>query len=292
MATDNAVPVAADEAAPGDIDRFAQNLQARIGERLRPGGEVRSDDLRELVDAELKTLFHLEEQRRINRGSGPLGQDAEAAITRAVKDRYFSYGPLQTFLDPGSGISEINLTGGDQVWVTHVDGTREHLPALFESDRELEAWVERHARESGRHEYRWDFAHPILEMDLPNGDRLSAVREVTPRPVVAIRRHDLVNLATLDDLVRVRMIDDWTRGFLTALVRARKNLIVSGGTSAGKTTLARALGNTIPRWERVLTVEDVAELRLEYFSDLHDQVVRSDDVRPTATVAGKWAWPR
>lgn len=261
-------------ALSGDIDKFAQALQARIGTKLRHERGVRPEDLRALADAEMKALFELEERRRIKSGALPLGERVEKEIDAAVKNRLFSYGPLQPFLDPGSGASELNLIGCDQVWVTHVDGSRERITTtLFESDQDLVDWVERRARESGQHEYLWDFAHPILEMDLPNGDRLSAVREVTPRPVVAIRRHDLVTLATLDDLLAVRMIDAWARDFLLALVRARKNIVISGGTSAGKTTLARALGNAIPRWERVATVEDVAELRLELFPDLHDQVV-------------------
>lgn len=261
-------------ALSGDIDRFAQGLQARIGTRLRHERGLRPEDLRALADAEMKALFELEERRRIRSGTLPLGGVLEREIDAAVKNRLFSYGPLQPFLDPGSGVSELNLIGCDQVWVTHVDGSRERvLTTLFDSDQDLVDWVERRARESGQHEYLWDFAHPILEMDLPNGDRLSAVREVTPRPVVAIRRHDLVTLATLDDLLAVGMIDAWVRDLLLALVRARKNIVISGGTSAGKTTVARALGNAIPHWERVATVEDVAELRLELFPDLHDQVV-------------------
>lgn len=272
--TEGVAPPGSSKALSGDIDRFAQGLHVRIGVRLRQEGGLDSEDLRALADAELKALFDLEERRRIRSGALPLGEAAEKEIDAAVKNRFFSYGPLQPFLDPGSGISELNLIGCDQVWVANVDGNRQQVTAtLFDSDQNLMEWVERQARESGQHEYLWDFAHPILEMDLPNGDRLSAVREVTPRPVVAIRRHDLVTLATLDDLFAVGMIDDWVRDFLLALVRARKNIVISGGTSAGKTTLARALGNAFPRWERVATVEDVAELRLELFPELHDQVV-------------------
>ncbi|MDQ1438224.1 MAG: pilus assembly protein CpaF [Acidimicrobiaceae bacterium] len=266
-------PSAGFGAAPADVDRFAQDLQARIGARLRHERGIRPEDLRALADSELQRQFDIEERRRIDRGAPPLGNEAELHIALAVTDRLFSYGPLQPFLDPGSGVSEINLIGCDAVWVTYVDGARERVPALFEADRDLVAWVERRARESGTHEYLWDFAHPILEMDLPNGDRLSAIREVAPRPVVAIRRHDLVTLATLDDLFSVGMVDAWARDFLAAAVRAKRNIVVSGGTSAGKTTVARALGNAIPRGERVVTVEDVAELRLEFFPDLHDQVV-------------------
>ena len=266
-------PPGAGGAAPADVDRFAQELQARIGARLRHEKGIRPEDLRALADSELQRQFESEERRRIGRGAPPLGKEAEEKIALAVKDRLFSFGPLQPFLDPGSGVSELNLIGCDAVWVTYVDGSRERVPALFETDRDLEEWVERQARESGTHEYLWDFAHPILEMDLPNGDRLSAIREVTPRPVVAIRRHDLVTLATLDDLLSVGMVDRWARDLLAAAVRAKKNIVISGGTSAGKTTLARALGNAIPRRERVVTIEDVAELRLEFFGDLHDQVV-------------------
>jgi Flp pilus assembly CpaF family ATPase len=124
------------------------------------------------------------------------------------------------------------------------------------------------ARRVGRSERRWDAAHPELNLQLPNGDRLHALMAVTGRPTITIRRHDFA-LHRLDQLWDLGVLDDHLEVFLRAAVLAKTNLIVAGGTGTGKTTLLRCLINEIPAAERIITIEDSLEIGLEHFSDLH-----------------------
>jgi Flp pilus assembly CpaF family ATPase len=124
----------------------------------------------------------------------------------------------------------------------------------------------------GRSERRFDAAHPELNLQLPDGSRLFAVMGVSARPSVAIRRH-LFPKVFLADLIGLGALDDVLAGFLAAAVRARKNLIVGGGTGMGKTTMLRALINEIPPSERLITVEDSLELGIDRFPELHPDVV-------------------
>jgi pilus assembly protein CpaF len=94
---------------------------------------------------------------------------------------------------------------------------------------------------------------------LPGAGRLFAVMAVTGRPCVAVRRDRLAR-ATLGDLVRNASVDQPLARFLAALVRARKNVLISAGTTAGKTTLLRALASAIPARERLITIQDSLQL--------------------------------
>src|SRR5439155_18358501 len=86
---------------------------------------------------------------------------------------------------------------------------------------------------------RFDAAHPRLDLQLPNGDRLFALMGVTSVPVLSVRRHNFLELVTLDQLMGSGKVDLALRELLTAIVLARQNVIVSGGTGVGKTTLLR-----------------------------------------------------
>lgn len=146
------------------------------------------------------------------------------------------------------------------------------MDPIAESDDALVEMVRPLGRE-GLAERRFDAGCPRVSVQLPNGDRLFAAMAVCPRPVLSIRRHDFEHLATLDDQLQAGMIDLGLKELETAAVRARKNIVVSGATGAGKTTHTRALANEIPAGERVVTVEDCLELNLHSFSERHPQVV-------------------
>jgi pilus assembly protein CpaF len=103
---------------------------------------------------------------------------------------------------------------------------------------------------------------------LPDGSRLFAVMDVSTHPSLVIRKH-LFSLSSLAELCDRGMIDRGLRSFLAAAVRARRNIIVTGGTGTGKTTLLRALINEVPRLERLVTIEDAYELGVDRFVDLH-----------------------
>src|SRR5690606_30153791 len=118
-----------------------------------------------------------------------------------------------------------------------------------------------------------------LNLQLPSGARLFAVMAVTARPCVSVRRHRKAT-ATLAELRQSGTFDHRVEQFLAAAVRARLNVLVAGGTNAGKTTLLRALlGETDPR-ERLVTIEDNRELNLSAFGDRHQDVVEMESREP------------
>ncbi|WP_245786663.1 CpaF family protein [Lentzea albida] len=161
-----------------------------------------------------------------------------------------------------TSIENINVNGAEHVFVKHADGTREVLPPIVDSDQDLVHLIRTLAARSGIEERRFDNASPVVNFALPSGERISAVMTVTARPSVSIRRHRLrrVNLAELREN---GTLGRGMESFLTAVVRARKNVLVTGGTSVGKTTLLRALASAIPAHERLITIEDVFELGLD-----------------------------
>ena len=116
----------------------------------------------------------------------------------------------------------------------------------------------------GHDERRFDAAHPELNLQLPDGSRLFAVMAVSARPAVVIRRHQF-ELSDLRQLQRKGLIDRGLHEFLAATVRARRNLVIAGGTGSGKTTLLRALLNEVPPAERIVTIEDAYELGIDRF---------------------------
>jgi Flp pilus assembly CpaF family ATPase len=111
-----------------------------------------------------------------------------------------------------------------------------------------------------------------VSFQLPAGERAFAVMAVTARPSLSIRRHRFQK-ATLAELRQNGTFDTGVEALLGAMVRARKNILVTGGTAIGKTTLLRALAAVIPPWERLITVEDLFELCLDADTEAHPDVV-------------------
>lgn len=200
-------------------------------------------------------------------GRDPLEEDDEVAITAAVLDRLHGLARLQPLLDDPT-IRDIHISGSDRVWLDLRDGTKVRGPSVAESDADLVELIATASRRLGRSERRWDNAHPELNLQLPNGDRLHALMAVSSRPTVTIRRHDF-DIHRVDQLVERGVCDELLAGFLSAAVRARANVIVAGGTGTGKTTTLRCLINEIDPAERLITIEDSLEIGLERFEDLH-----------------------
>lgn len=218
---------------------------------------------RKLVADELRKLA----ASAYSDGRVPLDEATEAKVTAAVLDRIHGLARLQPLLDDPE-IRDIHISGAQRVWLNLRDGTKVRGPAVAESDEDLVELISTAARRVGRSERRWDHAHPELNLQLPNGDRLHALMAVSGRPTVTIRRHDF-DIHRVSQLVELGVCDDLTASFLSAAVRARANIIVAGGTGTGKTTTLRCLINEIPADERLITVEDSLEIGLERFEYLH-----------------------
>ena len=145
-------------------------------------------------------------------------------------------GRLQPHLDDPE-VQDIHVRGSESTWLKLRDGRRCSAPPVVDRDEELIDLVRLVATRMGRTERRFDAAAPELNFQLPDGSRLFAVMDVSTHPSVIVRKH-LFSLSALAELENRGMLDDELRAFLTAAVRARRNLILTGGTGSGKTTLS------------------------------------------------------
>lgn len=174
-------------------------------------------------------------------------------------------------LDPllqDPNISDIHVRGNSPVWVKLRDGTRQQRPPIVETDVELIELVRKIGARMARSEQRFDPAHPHINLQLPDGSRMFAAMDIAMRPTLIIRRH-LFEMSSLVELSQRGMMTFEVAAFLAAAVRARRNIIIAGGTGTGKTTLLRALLNEVAREERIVTIEDAYELGIEHFEELH-----------------------
>lgn len=185
----------------------------------------------------------------------PLISSDEA--TQHLMDAIAGLGPLQPYLDD-PGVEEIWINGADQVFVAR-SGRSELTPVML-SAQAIKDLVERMLRSSGR---RIDMSQPFVDAALPGGERLHVViPPVTGEHWSVNIRKFVARVHGLDDLVRVGSITDEAAAFLHAAVEVGLNILVSGATQAGKTTMVTALAASIPPSLRVITCEEVFELNL------------------------------
>ena len=231
-------------------------MAALLGGSLEVAVAVVDRVLRRVLesDVELSREGAEAEVRRILSVESPL---ASPRIVDVVVDTLVGMGPIEPlFRDPE--VSDVFVNGPDEVWVER-RGVLEPTDIVFADDVAVLAAVERTIAPLG---LRLDRASPLLSARLPDGSRLHAV--IPPvsvgGPVVAIRRFTAVapDLGTFVDWGSMTV---GQRDLLERAVVDRKNIVVSGGTGTGKTTLLNALAGTVPAGERIVTIEDAAELR-------------------------------
>lgn len=251
--------------------RTERRGRAERGDILLTGDEERELGRSLILDA---LTSYRREQLLGSRSTMPPAED-DRGIAEAVHAAMFGLGRLQPLIeDPG--LNNIEINGCDRVWLYRTDGRIEAGPAVADSDNELIEWVRTAATYAGLSSRPFDPVHPWLEVRLPDGSRLCALMSVVERPVVSVRLYRQQRV-TLDDLRALNAFDEQVQAFLTAAVRGRCNLMVSGETFAGKTTLLRALGNTIPFEERLVTAEHFLELGFHHLPDLHRDVVAMEE---------------
>ena len=191
--------------------------------------------------------------------SAPLSLAQRQFVTRRIEDEVMGHGPLEPLLaDPT--VSDILVNGSQQVYVER-RGKLELTEVRFNDDAHLMNIIDRIVSAVGR---RVDESSPMVDARLKDGSRVNVI--IPPLsldgPMMSIRRF-AIELFKVDDLIRLGTINEPMAMVLKAIVHGRLNVVISGGTGAGKTTLLNILSGFVPTTERVVTIEDSAELQLQ-----------------------------
>lgn len=245
-----------DASAPPSSDGALDALDADVRDAVRRRGVDPLTDIAAVRDfAESAVRAH--DQRSLSGAVWPLADPVQAV--EELVARVAGFGPLQRYLDDPT-IEEIWVNEPDRVFVAR-DG-RHELTTTVLRPGEVRDLVERMLKTSGR---RLDLSTPFVDAMLPSGHRLHAVLDGISRGFVALNiRKFNIRAGRLDDLVALGTLSPHAATFLQACVVAGLNLVVAGGTQAGKTTLLNALGGAVPGGERVISVEEVFELQLHH----------------------------
>jgi pilus assembly protein CpaF len=210
----------------------------------------------------------------------PLSLSDRTRIAQEVADEILGHGPLEPLLRD-SEISEIMVNGADRIYVERA-GKIYPVETHFSSEAHLRRTIDKIVGRVGR---RVDEASPLVDARLPDGSRVNAV--IPPialdGAMLTIRKFS-TDPFTDKDLMAFGTFSPQVRDFLVACVRGRRNIIISGGTGSGKTTLLNVISSFIPEDERIVTIEDAAELQLH-----QDHVLRLES-RPS-NIEGKGAIP-
>ncbi len=200
-------------------------------------------------------------------------------LKKDLKDTVFGFGPLQDLLRAPT-ITEIMVVASDQIYVER-GGIIERSGRRFISDAVTTSIIERIVAQVGR---RIDKSQPLVDARLPDGSRVNAI--IPPLairgPCLTVRKFP-AHRFTMDDLIELASITTSAAAFVRACVIDRRNILVSGGTGTGKTTMLNVLSSFIPYKERIVTIEDTMELRL------HQEHVVTLESKP-ANVEGAGAY--
>jgi pilus assembly protein CpaF len=189
----------------------------------------------------------------------PLTREERRKLVKEITDDILGYGPLEPLLADDS-ISEIMINGFDRIYVER-SGRLEPTDTTFVDDGHLLRIIDKIVSSVGR---RIDESSPMVDARLPDGSRVNAI--VPPLalrgPTVTIRKFSR-DPYTMDDLITFGSMSAKAAHFLAACVRGKLNILISGGTGTGKTTMLNALSAFVPGDERIVTIEDAAELQLQ-----------------------------
>jgi pilus assembly protein CpaF len=187
-----------------------------------------------------------------------LPRNMKAQLFRDILDELLGYGPIQSLLED-KDVTEIMVNGPHNVYIER-NGKIERTGIGFQDDNHVIRIIERIVLPLGR---RIDADNPTVDARLPDGSRVNAV--IAPvaidGPSITIRKFPHERLG-VNDLINYESITPTMAQFLEACVKSHLNIIISGGTGSGKTTLLNILSSYIPEEERIVTIEDAAELRL------------------------------
>ncbi len=229
------------------------------------------DQLRELNKEGVRSQIGVAVEKLVSEEAIPLTVAERERLIEEVLDEVFGLGPLEPLLKDPS-ISDIMVNGFDNVYIER-NGRMVETNVRFKDTAHVRMIIDRIVSNIGR---RIDDSSPIVDARLDDGSRVCAV--IPPLsligPVLSIRRFGKKLLST-EDLLRNETLTTGMLDFLSGCVEARLNIVISGGSGSGKTTMLNTLSRFIPEEERIITIEDTAELQLQ-----QSHVVRLE-TRPT-----------
>jgi len=239
----------------GRRDPFAQvknrihlTLVSELGPQLADVAD--SSEVRDSVNAQI--MAELQQEAGLSRSD-------RDRIGREIADDIFGYGPLEQLLSDRT-ISEVMVNGHDQIWIER-DGLLSMTDLRFSDDAQLRRIITKMVGQVGR---RIDESSPLVDARLPDGSRVNAI--IPPLslsgPLLTVRRFDQERFDLLE-LIRIDTLSDTGADFLCACIKADLNILISGGTGTGKTTMLNALSAAVPDRDRIVTIEDAAELQLQ-----------------------------
>lgn len=232
-------------------------IKTQIHSRLL--NSLSPDQLRSLTKEGVRDQIGMTVERLIQDAGTPMTMGERERLVEEVLDEVFGLGPLEPLMKDGT-ISDILVNGFDSVYVERA-GQLVETNVRFKDQTHLRLIIDRIVSNIGR---RIDDSSPIVDARLNDGSRVCAV--IPPLsligPVLSIRRFGK-KLLTPDDLMRNQTLTSGMLQFLAGCVEARLNVVVSGGSGSGKTTMLNTLSRYIPEDERVVTIEDTAELTLQ-----------------------------
>ncbi len=234
-----------------------QELEDRLHRRLMEMINLRNLEklpLQQARDQVASQLRNMIQEERV-----ALNEDERQLIVSDIQNEIFGLGPIEPLLaDPT--VSDILVNRHDMCYVER-HGKLDHTEVRFRDDDHLMRIIQKIASDVGR---RIDESSPMVDARLADGSRVNAI--IPPLaldgPVLSIRKFSVDPLRS-DDLIRFRSLTPDMAAFMEAAVKARINIIISGGTGSGKTTLLNVVSGFIPDNERIITIEDSAELQLQ-----------------------------
>ncbi len=239
----------------GNLPTLEDRLHRLASERIQAQGNGASASIVKTVerDALARMVWKLlQDEGEI------LTRKTQDGLVTSVVNRILGLGPIEPYLhDPE--VTEIMVNAPDEIFIER-DGRLEQVQASFRDARHILHVIERIVAPLGR---RVDESVPYVDARLPDGSRVNAI--IPPlalrAPSLTIRRFSATPF-TLQRLVSLDTLDDRMARFIQACVRARLNILISGGTGSGKTSTLNAMARCIPHHERLITIEDTAELQL------------------------------
>jgi pilus assembly protein CpaF len=233
-----------------DMSQLKTRLQRQLIAEVGPDADLSGSHGRRLMESLLNEMLETE--------GVPLPRIERARLLEAVVAEVLSFGPIEPLLRDES-VSEVMVNGPHQVWIERA-GKLTETDVRFEDEEHVRRIIDRIIAPLGR---RCDESSPMVDARLPDGSRVNAI--IPPLslvgPVLTIRKFSR-DLLAMQQLVQYGSLTQEVADFLSACVRGRLNVIVSGGTGSGKTTLLNVLSSYIPDDERIVTIEDAAELQL------------------------------